>query len=116
MANQFNREEIVLFEQVLEKFDADNRIAKQAAFFRQPGTTMQRVGDTIHRPVPMISTVVSGLDVSASIGSITQLAVPATLNTINSVAWEEDALEMRDPLYRDRKATSAAQALSAARS
>ena len=114
MANQFNREEIVLFEQVLEKFDSDNRIAKQASFFRQPGTTMQRTGDRVWRPVPMISTTVDGLDVSSSIGSITQLSVPATLTTVKSVAWEEDAFEMRDPLYRDRKATSASQALSAA--
>lgn len=112
--NQFNREETVLFEQVLEKFDADNTIAKEAALFRQPGTTMQRTGDTIWRPVPMISTTVDALDVSSKIGSITQLAVPATLSSIKSVVWEEDAQEMRDPLYRDRKATSAAQSLSAA--
>lgn len=114
MANSFNREEIVLFEQVLEKFDSDNRIAMEAARFSQPGTTMQRTGDTIWRPQPMISTTTTGLDITSSIGSITQLAVPATLSTIENVAWEEDVQEMRDPLYRDRKSTSASQALSAA--
>lgn len=113
MANQFNREEIVLFEQVLEKFDTDNITAKQARKFSQPGQTMQRTGDTIWRPMPMISTTTDGLDITGNLGSITQLSVPATLSTITNVPWEADAEEMRDPTYRDRKAESAAQALSA---
>ena len=113
MANQFNREEIVLFEQVLEKFDTDNTTAKQARKFSQPGQMMQRTGNTVWRPMPMISTTTDGLDITGNLGSITQLSVPATLSTITNVPWEADAEEMRDPTYRDRKAESAAQALSA---
>lgn len=113
MVNQFNREEVVLFEQVLEKFDSDNTVAKQAARFRQPGQEMQRRGDSVWRPSPQISTLVQGLDITGNIGSITQMSVPATLSTIDNVPFELDALQMRDELYRDRKATSAAQALSA---
>lgn len=113
MANQFNREEIVLFEQVLEKFDSDNTVSRQANLFTQPGQSMQRQGDTVWRPVPMISTTTDGLDITSNLGSITQLSVPASLSTISNVPWQLDALEMRDPLYRDRKSTSAAQALSA---
>lgn len=113
MANQFNREEIVLFEQVLEKFDTDNRTAKEARKFSQPPQNMQRSGDTIWRPMPMISTTTDGLDITGNLGSITQLSVPAVLSTITNVPWEADAQEMRDPTYRDRKAESAAQALSA---
>lgn len=113
MVNQFNREEVVLFEQVLEKFDSDNTVAKQAARFSQPGSEMQRRGDTVWRPSPQISTLVQGLDITGNIGSITQMSVPATLSTIDNVPFELDAQQMRDELYRDRKATSAAQALSA---
>jgi hypothetical protein len=113
MVNDFNREEVVLFEQVLEKFDSDNTVAKQAARFRQPGNEMQRRGDTVWRPQPQISTLVQGLDISALIGSITQMSVPATLSTIDNVPFQLDAQQMRDELYRDRKASSAAQALSA---
>lgn len=113
MANSFNREEVILFEQVLEKFDSDNTVANQAAKFRQPGKEMQRRGDTVWRPSPQISTTVDGLDITAVIGSITQMSVPATLSTISNVPFQLDALELRDELYRDRKATSAAQALSA---
>ncbi len=113
MANQFNREEVILFEQVLEKFDSDNTVAAQASRFSQPGTDMQRQGDTVWRPQPMISITVDGLDITSNIGSITQMSVPATLSTIANVPFQLDALSMRDPLYRDRKADSAAQALSA---
>jgi hypothetical protein len=111
--NQFNKEEVVLFEQVLEQFDSDNTVAKQAARFRQPGSEMQRRGDTVWRPVPQISTLVQGLDITLSIGSVTQMSVPSTLSTIDNVPFELDAQQMRDDLYRERKAKSAAQALSA---
>lgn len=114
MANSFNKEEVILFEQVLAMFDTDNTVANQCAKFSQPGNEMQRRGDTVWRPVPQISTIVEGLDVSSSYGSITGMSVPATLSTISNVPFQMDALELRDPLQRDRKARSAAQALSAA--
>lgn len=113
MANDFNREEVILFERVLEKFDSDNTVIKRASMFSQPGSEMQRRGDTVWRPQPQISVTVDGLDITANIGSITGMSVPATLTTISNVPFEMDALELRDSLQRDRKADSAAQALSA---
>lgn len=113
MANQFNQEEVILFEQVLEKFESDNTIAKEASVFRQPDGQMQRRGDTVWRPTPQISTVVEGLDITGAYGSITGMSVPATLATIANVPFQMNVLELRDPLQRDRKAVSAAQALSA---
>lgn len=113
MSNQFNKEEVVLFEQVLEKFDSDNIVAKRASRFNQPGKEMQRRGDTVWRPQPMISTTVDGLDITSKIGSVTQLSVPATLSTIENVPFQMNAKELRDEMYREQKARSAAQALSA---
>ena len=113
MGNKFNKEEVVLFENVLKKFDSDNTVARRVSKFQEPGKEMQRRGDTVWRPSAMISTTVDGLDVSALIGSITQLSVPATLSTISNVTFELDAKEMRDEDYMLRKAESASQALSA---
>lgn len=113
MSNQFNREEVILFEQVLQKFDSDNTIAKEVVQFSQSGSSMQRQGDTVWRPQPQISSVVEGLDITSSIGSITGMSVPATLATIANVPFQMNVLELRDPLQRDRKALSASQALSA---
>jgi hypothetical protein len=113
MANSFNREEVILFEKVLEKFDSDNTVIKQAGRFSQPGSEMQRRGETVWRPQPQISTTVDGLDITGNIGSITGMSVPATLSTISNVPFQLDALSLRDEFQRDQKATSAAQALSA---
>ena len=74
---------------------------------------MQRRGDRVWRPSPQIAVTVDGLDITGKIGSITQMSVPADLTTIANVPWQLDAREMRDPLYRDRKAKAASQALSA---
>ena len=111
--NQFNETEVVLFEQVLEGFESDNTVAKQAARFKQPSADMQNRGDTVWRPTPQVSTLVQGLDITLSLGSITQMSVPATLSTIDNVAFELDAKQLRDPLYMQRKGKSAAQSLSA---
>lgn len=113
MANGFNKEEVILFERVLEKFDSDNTVVKQAGRFAQPGAEMQRRGDTVWRPQPQISTTVDGLDITGNVGSITGLAVPATLSTISNVPFQMDALSLRDEFQRNQKAESAAQALSA---
>tara|TARA_R110000782_G_C14819205_1_gene413831 strand:+ start:32553 stop:33800 length:1248 start_codon:yes stop_codon:yes gene_type:complete len=112
-ANQFTSDEVNLFEMVLEKFDSDNTVAMEAAMFSQPGQAMQRRGDTVWRPQPMISTTVSGLDISSAIASVHELVVPASLDTIENVTWQLDAQSLRDPSYRERKARSGAQALSA---
>lgn len=112
-ANQFTADEVNLFELVLEKFDSDNTVAMEAAMFSQPDQAMQRRGDTVWRPQPMISTTVSGLDISSAIASVHELVVPATLDTIENVTWQLDAMSLRDPSYRERKAKSGAQALSA---
>ncbi len=113
MANAFSKEEIVLFEEVLEKFDADNLSAKNSAVFR-PGSTMsERAGDTIWRPQPYITRTTSGRDLSGSFDDLTQLSVPASANTTENIPWKMDAWEMRDPLQRDRISSSAVQQLSA---
>ncbi len=113
MANAFSKEEVVLFEQLLEKFDADNMTAKQVAKFRPSDTDSERTNDRFWRPVPYISTTVDGIDVSAAFQDITQLSVPAEADIIANVPWKLSALELRDPLQRERKSDSGAQALSA---
>ncbi|HCC80381.1 MAG TPA: hypothetical protein DEQ25_03375, partial [Methylophaga sp.] len=113
MANKLNKDEVSLIEEVVKQFDSDNTVAKQADFFTQPEGNMQRQGDQVWRDVPMISTTVSGLDITGKIGDIGEFQVPATLSNIENVPWSLNALELRDPSYRERKAKSGAQALSA---
>ncbi len=121
MPNAFSKEEIVFFEQVLEGFDPNNITARQVMKFKPPSTTMERSALTVHRPVPYISVEKEGLVlVQADFADITQLTVPSSLNAnntppsdIKNVPFTMNAVELNDPLQRDRKAVSAVQALSA---
>lgn len=116
MANAFSKEEIVLFELLLEKFDPNNITAKQVMTFRPEMTQQERTGYTVWRPIPYVSTTIPGLDISAAFAAgiaLTQLSVPSTIDTIENVPWTLTAQDLNDPLQRERKAESAAQKLSA---
>ncbi len=121
MPNAFSKEERVFFEQVLEGFDPNNITAKQVMKFQPPSTAFERSALTVHRPIPYVSITTEGLVlVSSDFADITQLSVPSTLNAndsapsdIKNVPFTMNAVELNDPKQRDRKATSAVQALSA---
>lgn len=113
MANAFSKEETVLFEQVLEKFDADNLSAKNASVFRPGSTESERAGDTFWRPQPYITRTVSGRDLTGQFGDMTQLSVPASANITENIPWKLDAWELRDAQQRDRISDGAVQQLSA---
>lgn len=121
MANAFSKEDIVFFEQVLEGFDPNNITARQVSKFHPPSTQFERSALTVHRPVPYISVNKDGLNLdTADFADTTQLSVPSTLNAnrsepsdIKNVPFIMNAVELNDPQQRDRKATSAVQALSA---
>ena len=121
MVNAFSKEEIVLFEKVLEGFNPNNITARQVSKFQPASTQFERSSLTVHRPVPYISVAQEGLErVDADYADTTQLTVPSTLNAnksgpsdIKDVPFTMNAVELNDPLQRDRKAESAVQALSA---
>jgi hypothetical protein len=113
MANAFSKEETVLFELLLEKFDPNNITAKEVEVFRPEMTDQERSGYTVWRPIPYVSTTVSGLDITGQFAELTQLSVPATIDTIENVPWTLTSQDLNDPLQRERKAESAAQKLSA---
>lgn len=115
MANAFSKEEVVLFEMLLEKFDPNNITGKEVTKFRPAMTQQERAGYTVWRPIPYVSTTVSGLDITSSFAGavLTQLSVPSTIDTIESVPWKLTAQDLNDPLQRERKAESAAQKLGA---
>lgn len=114
MANAFNKNEVVMFDKVLEKFQKDLVISQNCSRFSPPETDMQRQGDTFWRPMPFIAETVDGLDIAGQYKSLTQLSVPASLSTIKNVPWELDVKEMRDSWYMEQESEAAAQGLSAA--
>jgi hypothetical protein len=121
MANAFSKEEIVFFEQVLAGFDPNNITARQVDKFMPPSTAFERSALTVHRPVPYITLGTEGLTLAGSaFADRTQLTVPSTLNAntgspsdIKNIPFKMNAVELNDPLQRDRIAQAAVQQLSA---
>ena len=121
MANSFSKEEIVFFEQVLAGFDPNNITARQVDKFMPPSTAFERSALTVHRPVPYITLGTEGLTLAGSaFADRTQLTVPSSLNAntgspsdIKNIPFKMTAIELNDPLQRDRIAQAAVQQLSA---
>jgi len=120
MANNFSKEEIVFFEQVLEGFSPNNITAKQVKKFKPASTLMERSGLTVHRPIPNITLGTEGLTLaSGAFADRTQLTVPSTLNAnvgspsdIKNIPFKMNAVELNDPLQVKRLSEAAVLQLS----
>ena len=121
MANAFAKEEVVFFEKIIEGFDPNNITARQVMKFKPPSTDFERSALTVHRPMPYITLGQEGLNLDdADFVDRTQLTVPSTLNAnagspsdIKNVPFNMNAVELNDPLQRERIAEAAVQQLSA---
>ncbi len=112
MANQFSKEEIVAFDQVMEGFEDATVLSKNVSRYQTDGTSMERSGDVIWRPQPYILNSYDGMDASANFQDATQLTVPATLGYSKHVPLMLDAKQLRDALQEGRLGESAMQRLS----
>ena len=119
--NFFGKEEIIFFDKILAGFDPNNITARQVSKFKPASTQFERAGLTINRPIPYITLGTEGLTLSAAaFADRTQLTVPSTLNAnvsapsdLKNVPFKMNAVELNDPLQRDRISQAAVQQLSA---
>lgn len=113
MPMQFNKQEVVAFEQSLEGFQDALTISK--AFKKQTfdGTEAERSGNTFWRPMPYIAQSFDGIDQSANFNrNYVQLSVPASLGYQKSVPLTLSATELRDQLQEQRLGKAAMQRLA----
>jgi len=112
MANNFNKEEIVAFENVLEKFNDQLVLSRNVSKYETDQVTMERANDTIWRPQPYIAQSHDGTDATNNFDEATQLSVPATIGYSKHSTAIMTATEMRDALQEGRLGEAAAQKLS----
>lgn len=103
MANEFSKEEIVQFENVIDGFQDALVASQNVNTYGTDGQLMERTNDTIWRPQQYIS--VGGDRIVGS--AVTpknkvQLSVPSTIGYQPGDFFEMDALEMRDALQEGR--------------
>lgn len=112
MANGFSKEEIVAFEQICEGFEDALVLSKNVTKYNTDGTSMERSGDTIWRPMPYIAQSHDGTDATSNFDDATQLSVPATLGYSKHSTAVLDAKELRDMLQDKRLGQAAYQKLA----
>jgi hypothetical protein len=114
MANAFNKEERVAFEDLLEAFQDALVLSRNVSVYSTDQTMMERARNTIWRPQPYIAQSINSTPGTAIPGyqNMTQLAVPATLGFSKTVPWTMTTLELRDALQEGRLGQSARQKLA----
>lgn len=112
MSNQFNKEERVAFDDVLEKFEDYLVLSRNVSKYNTDQVMMERTGDIIWRPQPYIAQSHDGTDATANFDQATQLAVPATIGYQKHSTALLTATELRDLLQEGRLGEAAVQKLS----
>jgi hypothetical protein len=112
MANAFNKEEIVAFENVLEKFNDQLVLSRNVSKYETDQVMMERANDTIWRPQPYIAQSHDGTDATSNFDEATQLSVPASIGYAKHSTAILTATELRDALQEGRLGEAAAQKLS----
>lgn len=112
MANAFNKEERVAFENIIEGFQDALVLSRNVSIYSTSSTEMERSGDTIWRPQPYIAQSFTGTDMTANFKDYIQLSVPATLGFSKAVPWTMTAKELRDALQEQRLGDAAKQKLA----
>lgn len=115
MANAFNKEERVAFEEIMEGFHDALVLSRNVNIYKPESQMAERAQNTIWRPQPYIMSSVdgtAGTDISASYQDATQLSVPVTIGYTKSVPWKMTAEQLRDALQEGRLGSAAKQRLA----
>ncbi|MFA6064016.1 MAG: P22 phage major capsid protein family protein [Gallionella sp.] len=110
--NDFNKEERVAFETILEGFEDALVLSRNVSKYNTDSTGMERQSDIIWRPQPMIAQSHDGTDATANFDDNTGLAVPATLGYSKHSTAVLDAKELRDALVQGKLGEAARQKLA----
>ena len=112
MANGFNKEEVVAFEDILEAFNDELVLSRNVSKYQTDQVQMERSNDTIWRPMPYIAQSFAGTDATANFRDSFQLAVPSTIGFAQYSTAILTATEMRDALQENRLGSAARQKLA----
>ena len=104
MANDFSSKVDIFFEEVVMGFEATNISAKNVSMYKPNAGALAEGGQTFYRPMPMMTEVVDGRDVSAAYKDVTELTVPSTLTEshIRNVPVSLTGVDLNNPHVMQR--------------
>lgn len=104
----------LMFENLIEGFDAACVISREAETSYPSAKTMQRAGDVFYKKQNYHVDVVTGLDLGASpLTDVIERMVPTVYRSPDNVQYEFDARELRDEQHMRRTGEAAALRLAA---
>ena len=114
MPNALAKDLELMFEEVIEGYDAACVISREAETSYPDAQSMQRAGDTFYKKQNYHADIVTGLDVSASARTdVIERFVPTVYRSPDNVIYELDAKELRDEQHMRRMGQAAALRLAA---
>lgn len=113
MANNYPKEIMVAWEDVITKFEDMNVMASAVDVASNVSAeTMERTNDTQWKPSPYIMTSFDGSDQTSNFYGATGLTVPVRVNTRKSVPFTFTDLQLRDKMNVSRIVEGAVQRLN----
>lgn len=113
MANSLTKQEIVMFDNIVDGFDDALVIAKGAEKYTVPNPQdMSRARDQFWIPAPMIGRSYSGTDATGHFGDVTQLNVPVNVGNHEHVAKAFSSYDLRNEYALNQWGKSAKQKLA----
>ncbi len=114
MPNALAKDLELMFENLVEGYDANCVISMEAETSYPAPKTMQRAGDTFYKKQSYHAAIVTGLDVSAAPRTdVIERFVPTVYRSPDNVIYELNAQELRDPDHMKRMGDAAALRLAA---
>lgn len=114
MPNFLTRDLEIMFEKLIEDFDAACVISREATTSYPDPTDMQRSNDVFYRPQNFRFNVVQGVDISAQADTdLIQRMVPTVFRQPDNTRYSINILENRDPLLLQRAGSAMGTHLAA---
>lgn len=113
MPNHLLKQELVMFDEVVQDFEEALVYTEVAETFRLgDAVSSARANDTVWRPMPLEVNSEEGLDQTGNFLGHTELAVPVTVDRVHSVPGTINSRELRDPNILRRKGNAAKMKLA----
>jgi hypothetical protein len=113
MPNALAKDLELMFEEVVEGFEANCVLSREAATSYPDAQAMQRAGDTFYKKQEKHAAIVTGLDVSGSTRvDVIDRFVPTVYRSPDNVIYELDAKELRDEAHMRDMGRAAAESLA----
>lgn len=114
MANSFYADIETYFDEVVKGFESINLSSRTVNMYKPDAGRLQNTGQTFYRPVPLLTEVTDGRDMSSSVQDVIELEIPSTLTEahIRNIPVRFTGVELNNERLRNRLAMNAAMQLS----